>query len=222
MQTTGPPHPGPLILASASPRRAALLHEYGYVFDVIEPPLEEPHSINRLLSPAQQAEALSYFKASCVAGPLERGLVLAGDTVAAIGQDLFGKPADREDARRILRRLAGTTHHVITGVTLLDAATSERRIEHATTAITMKPLSPEEVESYLATGAWMGKAGAYGIQDHGDAFVTKWEGSFSNVVGMPMELVTEMLQSWHIPSHSHSTIEKGTTTEADPEANHAD
>ena len=119
------------------------------------------------------------------------------DTIAALDGCVFGKPADRADAKHILNRLAGTTHEVITGVTLLDAVTGTRQIEHDVTRVTMKALSDDEIEAYLDTGAWEGKAGAYGIQDKGDAFVTRIEGSFSNVVGFPMELISAMLARWH-------------------------
>ena len=87
---------------------------------------------------------------------------------------------------------------MITGVTLLDAATGEREIRHVRTGVVMKPLSDRELSDYLATGAWQGKAGAYGIQDYGEAFVERIEGSFTNVVGLPMELVNSMLDEWGI------------------------
>ena len=188
----------PLILASASPRRAGLLREYGYEFDIVVAPVEEPERLADATAPTELAEALSYFKARAVADGLERGVVLGADTVAALGEIIFGKPNDVEDARRILQSLAGTLHDVITGVTLLDAESGKREIRHARTGVVMKPLSDEQLNDYLATGAWQGKAGAYGIQDYGDAFVERIEGSFTNVVGLPMELVTSMLDEWGV------------------------
>ena len=187
-----------LILASASARRAGLLREYGYQFEVIAPPLGEPTDLGRATSPAQHAEALSYFKAKSAAGQLTSRIVLSADTVAAIGNAVIGKPADREDARQILQRLSGTTHCVITGVTLLNVSTAARIVTHDSTDVSMKPLSDAEIDEYLDTGAWEGKAGAYGIQDHGDAFVTRLQGSFTNVVGLPMELVAGLLDGWNI------------------------
>lgn len=183
----------PLILASASPRRSALLRERGYAFHVAVPPFDEPDSLNPDLSPAQLAEALSYFKAKSVAALQTEGWVLGGDTVVALNRRIFGKPADRDDARAILTALAGTTHHVLTGVALVEVGTERRTVSHDVTAVTMRELTGNELEAYLDTNAWEGKAGAYGIQDHGDAFVTELEGSFTNVVGFPMELVTKML-----------------------------
>lgn len=185
-----------LILASVSPRRASLLREHGYVFDVVEPPLDEPDHLADRASPVQRAEALSYFKARSVASLVESGTILAGDTIVSLRDQIFGKPIDREDAKRILSSLSGTTHQVITAVTLLDAATGKRLIRHDATAVTMKRLSEVEIETYLDTGAWVGKAGAYGIQDRADAFITSTQGSFSNVVGLPMALVAEMLTEW--------------------------
>ena len=188
-----------LILASASPRRAQLLREHGYAFEVIEPPLEEPARLSDGLAPIQLAEALSFFKARSVAERLREGLVLGADTVAALNGEIFGKPRDRDDARRILRSICGTRHEVITGVTLIDVSTGKRRIRHDVTAVLMRRLSDAELGAYLDSNEWQGKAGAYGIQDHGDAFVERIEGGFSNVVGLPMELLAEMLTEFDEP-----------------------
>lgn len=187
-----------LILASASPRRAQLLREAGYTFDVRVPPLAEPEPHTTRRPPSQHAEASSYFKASAVARSLDTGIVVGADTVVALGDQMFGKAADADDARRILRTLAGTRHSVITGVTIIDAATGRRAIRHAVTFVSMRPMTPEGLEAYVASGGWAGKAGAYGIQDHGDAFVERIEGSFSNVVGLPMELLAEMLEAFGV------------------------
>lgn len=181
-----------LILASASPRRAQLLREAGYEFTVRPSPYEEPaEGLNQ--PPAQHAESLSYFKARSVADELSAGIVLGADTVVAYGGHIFGKPADADDAKRILGTLAGTTHEVITGVTLIDAAGERRLIKHEITRVRMRPMSLAALDAYIATKAWQGKAGAYGIQDHDDAFVECMDGSFSNVVGLPMELLGCML-----------------------------
>ena len=187
-----------LTLASASSRRAQLLREHGYEFQVVAAPVEEPELPSHSPAPEEQAEALSEFKAQAVAGIVESGVILAADTIATLNGVIFGKPEDEADAARIIRSIAGTRHDVITGVTLLDAATGERVVRHDRTGVFMRVLSDEELSSYLQTGAWQGKAGAYGIQDHGDAFVERIEGSFTNVVGLPMELLTSMLDEWGI------------------------
>lgn len=185
-----------LILASASPRRAQLLREAGYAMRIIEPPIAEPRAPRPGVSPAAEAEALSYFKARAVAAVLRSGLVLAADTLVAHGDETFGKPIDEADARRILGRLMNTVHQVVTGVTLLDAADGRRMMAHDVTHVSMRGLSPEELEAYLAGGGWRGKAGAYGIQDRDDPFVQSVRGSFSNVVGLPLELLARMLAAW--------------------------
>ncbi|MCP4593773.1 MAG: septum formation protein Maf [bacterium] len=182
-----------LILASASPRRAELLREAGYAFRIITPPFPEPHAPQPGVSPAEEAEALSYFKARAVAGLVHGSLIIAADTIVALAGQVFGKPADQTDARRILTALMDTTHEVITGVTLLQAGEEHRLIDHAITRVSMRRLTTRELDDYLATGAWAGKAGAYGIQDQDDPFVESIEGSFTNVVGLPLELLEEML-----------------------------
>ncbi len=185
-----------LILASASPRRAELLREHGYSFEVIPSPLPEPVAFSAELSTIERAKACSEFKANSVARLAGDGWVLGADTIASLDGRVFGKPADRRDAKQILQSLAGTTHQVITGVTLLDAASGNRLIRHDSTDVTMRRLTEREIEDYLDTDAWQGKAGAYGIQDKGDAFVERISGSFTNVVGLPMELLDKMLSEF--------------------------
>lgn len=197
-----------LILASASPRRAELLREHGYDFEIIASPLPEPADLPAHMNPAEQAEYLSRFKAEAVADLVSanrdiidrliatsaNAVILGADTIAAIGNRVFGKPADRDDARRILNTLTGVPHQVITGVTLLRLGAPAAITRHGVTVVHMRRLSAAEMEAYLDTGAWGGKAGAYGIQDYGDAFVERIAGSFSNVVGLPMELLQAMMQ----------------------------
>jgi septum formation protein len=185
-----------LVLASGSPRRAELMRARGYDVDVIQPPIDEPSRLNPTLAPPQLAQALSFFKARAVAEVVHDAWIIAGDTIATLKGTVFGKPIDRADARRILTTIADTTHDVITGVTLYDPVARDRLIQHDVTHVTMRSLSEDEIEAYLNTGAWQEKAGAYGIQDRGDAFIERIEGSFSNVVGFPMELIERMLSQW--------------------------
>jgi septum formation protein len=187
-----------LILASQSPRRAELLREAGYDFTVLPSAVEEPLPRSREDKPHQWAEALSYYKARDVAGRTANAWILAADTVVALNGRLYGKAADRAEARDMLTRLAGTSHDVITGVTVLDADSCERLIQHDVTRVTMRPLDPDTIEAYLDSGQWEGKAGAYGIQDPDEPNITGYEGSYSNVVGLPMELVTAMLEQFDI------------------------
>ena len=181
-----------LVLASASPRRRDILSEAGYRFDVIVPPVEEPENVAADLSPAGQAEALAYFKARAVADAASDAIILGADTIVAIGDEILGKPDGQDGARRMLEALSGTRHAVITGVALLGPG-PRRRILSDTTYVTMRPLSAEDVSGYVDSQEWVGKAGAYAIQETADRFVDRIEGSFTNIVGLPIELVGALL-----------------------------
>jgi septum formation protein len=190
-----------LLLASTSPRRATILHEHGFTFDVVAPSFEEDSFDTRGLSPERVAETLSLRKAESVAAFTRDGVILAADTVVALGDRLFGKAIDRDDARRILESLSGSVHRVITGVTVMDAGNHDQLISSEVTSVRMRRWSSAELESYLDTLDWQGKAGAYGIQNQGDPFVECVEGSFTNVVGLPIELVAGMLEEYGIVPH---------------------
>jgi len=185
-----------LILASASPRRRTLLSEAGIRFEVVEPPLAESHDGVDRLPPAQQAEALAYYKARSVARVRPDGRVLGADTVVALAGQVLHKPADAADARRMLRALSRARHAVITGVALLGPG-PRRRIASERTWVRMRPMSEAEIAAYVDCGEWEGKAGAYAIQETADRFVTEVDGSFTNVVGLPMELVCRLLAETH-------------------------
>ena len=184
-----------LVLASSSPRRRHLMAEAGYRFEAVDPFIEEPSDLGPRLSPARRAMALAYFKARSVAEVMPRAVVLGADTiVAAAGEpsEVLGKPADAIDAERMLRKLSGTRHRVITGVSLLGPGGC-RKITSDVTHVTMREMTDDEVGQYIASGEWEGKAGAYAIQETADRFVVNVEGSFSNVIGLPMEMVARLL-----------------------------
>ena len=189
----------PIILASSSPRRRQLLADGGYVFSVHAPTIDEPDGAFHGLSPSQQAEALAYFKARTISTPRREGLVLGADTIVAVGGAVLGKPDDEPDARRMLGLLSGTRHQVVTGLALLDVARSRRLIASDVTHVRMKPLSPNDIDAYIATLEWQGKAGAYAIQETADRYIESIEGSWSNIVGLPMELLANMLQEIQCP-----------------------
>jgi septum formation protein len=174
-----------LILASASPRRQELLREAGYAFEVHPADVDESDHPPGL-APAALAAYLADRKAEAVAARFADAVVLAADTVVARGDTALGKPADARHAREMLASLAGTNHSVITGVTVLCPARGLRLQAVATSAVSMRPLSNAEIDAYVATGQWQGKAGGYGIQDR-DPFVTRITGSLTNIVGLPME-----------------------------------
>lgn len=194
MMLSGTPR---LILASGSPRRSQLLADDGHAFEVVRPPLNEPDETGPQTPPVQYAEASSYYKARSVATMRDWPdvVILSADTVVAYQDRIYGKAEDADEARFILSTLAGTRHQVITGVTVLRPTTGLRLISHELTHVTMRPMAPDVLDRYIASGAWQGKAGAYGIQDRSDAYIEHIEGSFTNVVGLPMSLVAGMLRT---------------------------
>ncbi|HEY3705406.1 MAG TPA: Maf family protein [Terracidiphilus sp.] len=197
-----------LILASASPRRRELLAQAGFVFDVIpahiseEPrPGEDPVAYVARLA-REKAEAVyrqqgSGFRVQGsgsgaeIAGSGEV-VVLGADTTVTLDGHILEKPRDGEDAARMLRMLSGRTHRVITGVALVDARGSEVAAE--VTAVRFVTLSEEEIAEYVASGEPMDKAGAYGIQGRAAKWIPRVEGCYFNVVGLPLALVTAMLE----------------------------
>ncbi len=193
---------GKLILASSSPRRAELLTEAGIEFEVIPPPLPEPNDGDATTTPTGEAEALAYFKARAVADVHPNAVVMGADTIVACDAGIMGKPLDADDARRMLRKLSSAPHDVITGVALLGPS-GERIIASDVTRVFMTPMSDSDIEDYIATGEWQGKAGAYAIQGDADKYVQRIEGSFTNVVGLPMELVPRMLSELHAHPDAH-------------------
>ena len=180
----------PMILASGSPRRRQLLREAGYSCEVFAPTLAEPETRPGRMPPEQQALALAYFKARCVADAHPGRHVLGADTVVALDEDILGKPADGSEARRMLESISGTRHSVITGVAWL--APTRRMLSAAATQVRMRKMTPDEIDGYVESGEWIGKAGGYAIQETADRFVEEVCGSFTNIVGLPMELVGRM------------------------------
>lgn len=188
-----------LILASASPRRRDLMVEGGYHFEIMASEVDEPKVSGVKESPELLAKALALFKAEEVARRQEEpAVVLGADTLVACEEDILGKPTDADDARAMLHRLSRTRHRVITGIALIDTDDGRQMVEAATSWITMRPMSEQEIESYIASGEWEGKAGGYAVQETADRFIVKIDGSFTNVVGLPMELIGQMLPSFGI------------------------
>jgi septum formation protein len=180
----------PLILASASPRRLELLARIGVVpdevraADIDETPLKA--ELPRLL-----AARLSRAKADAAAIP--GALVLAADTVVGVGQRILGKARDADEARRFLELLSGRRHRVITGVVLAGPG-AERRARLVTSIVTFQRLTAAQIDAYLATDEWRGKAGAYAIQGAAEAWCRFLSGSHSNVVGLPLHETAQLLR----------------------------
>jgi septum formation protein len=185
----------PLILASSSPRRRQLLTEAGYEFTVM-PPSEAAESSpegGSSETPTELVARLATQKAGDVATRVDRGLVIGCDTVAECQGQILGKPANREHAFAMLALLRGQEHRVYSGLCLWQRPGDRHRVEVAITRLVMDPISDSDLAAYLDTNQWQGKAGAFGYQDGLD-WVHIVEGSESNVVGLPMELLRQMLE----------------------------
>lgn len=193
--------PLPIILASSSPRRKTLLAQLGLPFticvsDIVED-LEQP------LPPDQLAETLALQKACKVAAKREvaakrstDALVIGADTIVVDDAGILGKPRDTADACRMLARLSGRTHRVMTGVAVLSTRSPERAlVQHETTLVTFAPLSEHDIQWYIHTGEPLDKAGAYAIQGKGMAFVERIDGCYNNVVGLPVFRLLRMLEA---------------------------
>jgi len=184
-----------ILLASASPRRETLLRQAGWSFSVEASRVDE--SLPSGIEPERAAELLAERKARAVAA-LHGGealLVVGADTLVVVGEaELLGKPPDAAGARAMLELLSGSRHRVITGVAVVRTPDGAARVSHETTWVTMRRLSPREIQDYVASGEWRDKAGGYAIQESADAFVTGLEGGgFDNVVGLPVGLTRELL-----------------------------
>lgn len=180
-----------LILASASPRRRGLLHEAGYDFQVHPADIDEDDHPPGLL-PGDLAQWLAVQKADAIAPRFAGAVVLAADTVVAFGDVILGKPDDADDARRMLRLLSGSTHMVVTGIAVARPSNGFRDAARVISAVNMRAMSSQEIDRYVASNDWQGKAGGYGIQDN-DPFVTRISGSHTNIVGLPMDETRVML-----------------------------
>lgn len=181
------------ILASASPRRKELLEKAGCRFRAIPSEVDEAGIDVTGLSPEQCAARLALVKAEDVSQRFPEELVMGADTVVDWRGQVVGKPADAADAERITRMLFSEPHRVITGLALVRRCDGLRIVTTDTTVVYPVKLTEEQITEHLRSGNWEGKAGAYGIQETGDAFVDHIEGSFTNVMGLPMEKVEELL-----------------------------
>jgi len=180
-----------LILASASPRREELLRGVGLSFQVI--PSEEGEEENLLEEPRLRAEALALRKARDVAKRMRGGLVIGADTLVEVERFILGKPKDSEEAREQLRRLSGRVHRVITGVAVVGAESGREEVASEVTLVKMRECSPQEIEAYLLTGEPFDKAGSYAIQGLGAFLVEGIQGDWSNVVGLPLGTLRQLL-----------------------------
>jgi septum formation protein len=189
-----------LILASASPRRRELLERIGLVLEVAPVDLDETPRPGEAARPYAQRLAAE----KCAAAAERRGgddaPVLAADTVVVLEGEIFGKPADAADAARMLQRLSGRRHEVITAYHIRHRGAAVERA--VTTAVTFRLLAPAEVEAYLASGEWQGKAGGYAVQGIAALFTTELRGSLTNVIGLPLaEVVADLRAAGALASY---------------------
>ena len=180
------------ILASGSPRRRELLRQLGFSFTVIPSRLEETNQSG--MEPRGHATYYAKEKAKEVAQRYPEQWVLAADTIVVVAEEILGKPANVTEATAMLSRLSGRSHHVITGVCLLHAQYGVEESQAVETEVFMRRLDTADIEGYIATGEPMDKAGAYGIQGIGGCLVQRIEGSYSNVVGLPLCETVELLR----------------------------
>jgi septum formation protein len=180
----------PLVLASASPRRAELLRNAGISFIVV--PSDVPEIRQHSESPEQFVRRVAHEKAAAIANRHDDRIVLGADTDVIVGDQVLGKPRDADDARTMLRLLSGRTHVVMSGVTLLGPGIDDTRVE--STAVTFVEITDDEISDYVASGEPMDKAGAYAIQGIASRWIPRIEGCYFNVVGLPVPLVHRMLK----------------------------
>jgi len=184
----------PLILASASPRRAELLRQLRLDFQIV--PSDAKEIFDEQLSPLELCQLNAHLKARTVAKKKPNSLVLGADTLVFLDGEIMGKPASRADAQRMLARLQGQTHQVVTGVSLIHLRAHRESMFATSTDVTFRSLTAGQINDYIAKVNPLDKAGAYAIQEHGDMIISEIFGSYSNVVGLPVEMLGEELASW--------------------------
>ncbi len=196
-----------LILASASPRRVELLRQIVTAFEVV--PSGAAEIADDHLSPHELCQLNAHRKARAVAQRFPDALVLGADTLVFLAREIFGKPANRAEAQEMITRLQGRTHHVITGVSLMHLRAHHERIFAVSTAVRFRPLPAAQVRHYLSQMDPLDKAGGYAIQEHGELIIEEISGSYSNVVGLPVERVREELARWRSSAPARGADEGG-------------
>lgn len=188
-----------LILASASPRRAEVLRDAGLPFTAMPAHVDESRGLNE--SPVEFVRRLAEAKARVAAARMsgaEPAIIVGADTAVVLdemaGRLVLGKPASAEEARAMLRRLSGRTHEVMTGLALVRGPDGATRVGCETTRVSFAPLSEDELDEYVASGEPFDKAGAYAIQGRGGRYITRVEGCYFNVVGLPLAMLYAMLR----------------------------
>ena len=185
-----------IILASASPRRKELLEKIGLRFEVEPSNCEE--DMHSGLEPHELARKISLEKANAVASKHKNALVIAADTFVALGDQILGKPHTKTEARKMLETISGRPHSVITGFSIIDTGRNKTLSKSVETKIYIRKLTPAEIDAYVKSKEPLDKAGAYAIQGLGGAIVERIEGDYFNVMGLPLNALTEALKDFGI------------------------
>ena len=182
-----------IVLASASPRRKDILIQAGYELIIEKSDVDESKFPTDAIEPYKYAEQLALAKAKDIAPKYPDKIVLGADTIVDYDCTIIGKPANKKEAEEIVSKLFSKPHKVITGVALVRINDNTEIVTNDVTIVYPRKMSPEQIEEHLQSGTWKDKAGAYAIQETGDKFVEKIEGSMTNVMGLPLELITKLL-----------------------------
>jgi len=191
--------PPSLILASASPRRRQLMRDAGYEFTVVVADIDESTFPSDGIDAREFTKKLALVKAKSIARTYPDRFVIGADTVADFDGRIIGKAADAKDAELITRMLFSKPHKVVTGLAIIRLSDNTQLVESDSTTVYPKPMTAKQIARHIEGGTWRDKAGAYAIQETGDEFVEKIEGSLTNVMGMPMELLESLLERLGIP-----------------------
>lgn len=190
-----------IYLASGSARRKQLLEQIGLEFKILVPDYEEDMGLQ--LSPTELVEHLSAGKAKAASKLVKSGLIIAADTIASLGRQILGKPRDEEHAEIMLGALSGKTIDTITGLTVIDAENWKQITRSVVTKVCFKELSEAEIDAYVRSGEALGKAGAFGIQGRGALLIDRIEGDYSNIVGLPLATLHEIMKEFGINLITH-------------------
>jgi septum formation protein len=181
-----------IVLASGSPRRAEILRTISWPFEIMPPDIDETRHAGE--DAVTYVKRLARAKAEAVAQRAVGSLIVAADTTVVIGKEILEKPSNHADAHRMLQKLSGHWHRVITGVALFNSATSKSQVACETTDVKFAAMSQDEIDWYVSSGEPMDKAGAYAIQGLGARFIEEIRGDYFNIVGLPVRLLYELVQ----------------------------
>jgi septum formation protein len=185
-----------IILASSSPRRHSLMEQIGLEFEVIPSRYEEDLKIRH--RPSRTVMDLAQGKAEEVVSRVKKGIVIGADCIVVLGMRKLGKPKDRDDARRMLKRISGRTVKVYSGIAIIDARTGKNLVDYEVTRVKMRRMSAEDIDRYVATGEPLDKAGAFAIQGLGAIFVSEIKGCYHNVMGLPVYNLAKNLKKFGV------------------------